>query len=355
MDIDKEVAEMEIRTPIDDYMNQCLGIAASNARIMDLPMGYTSSRDIDDQSTGGITKDIAFNRLDFDAGDIRSPFDDGHIDVGDDDIEVELVQDFDDDTLRRVFTFANNATRGVDPRNPPELVDWEEMLEGGLQTALEDIRIAFGVYRVSRANTHQVVRSRRAAFHQQSMRAHYYGERPGFRMPESVWAKDLARDAFMEAILASHRAYALACAAGVSYQDARYILPEGTVNYILCEYSLAEFINVYAYRGCSMFQWEIVSVMRKMRELLVEAHPYLDKYVLISCQKTHGSKDFDYETVEPGEVERGAHKHTCTYQGWEEVDGQCDFPWARNTNRTFVSKHHSIGRGDGLLPKKENA
>jgi hypothetical protein len=344
---------MDTTTPIDTYIAATIGQLTLNAEKLDLPplRNYKSSRELDEQSTGGITKDVAFNRLDFDGGDTRSPFDDGHIDIGDDDIRVELVQDFDDEDLQKVFSYAINATLGIDPENPPAIVDWEEMLEGGLQTALEDIRIAFGVYRVSRASTHQIVRSRRAAFHQQSMRAHYYGETPGFRMPESVWASNLAREAFLEAMVASHRAYAIACAAGVSYQDARYILPEGTVNYILCEYSLAEFINVYAYRACSMFQWEIVSIMRQMKEVLCETHPWLAKYILISCEKTHGAKDtadfFDINRLSASEREQivPEFQHTCTFQGWEEVEGQCDFPWARETNRAFKSKKHGIGRG----------
>lgn len=340
-----------MRTPIDDYINQCLGLLSSNAsaRKLDMPMGYSSSRKPDDEAVGSITKDVAFNRLDFDGGDIRSPYDDGYINVGADEIYVDLVQDFDDEQLRTVFSYAINATLGIDPDDPPEPADWEEMLKGGLQTALEDIRIAFGVYRVSRASTHQIVRSRRAAFHQQSMRAHYYGERPGFRIPESVWVNDLAREAFLEAILATHRAYALACYGGVSYQDARYILPEGTENFILCEYSLAEFIAVYSYRACSMFQWEIVSVMRKMREVLIEKHPWLDPYVKISCEKTHGAKDApsgDYWDVhKDAEFNKYAAAHTCTFQGWEEVEGQCDFPWARESNRQFKSEKHSITRG----------
>lgn len=343
----KEIEDDLMRTPIDDYLNQSLGITASNARILDLPMGYTASRELDDQEAEGILKDIAFNRIDFDGGDIRSPFADGHINVGDDEIRVELVQDFADEDLQRVFTYAINATLGIDPEDPPAPVDWEEMMKGGLQTALEDIRIAFGVYRVSRASTHQIVRSRRAAFHQQSMRAHFYGERPGTRVPASVWASDLARDAFAEAILACHRAYAIACSAGVSYQDARYILPEGTENFILCEYSLAEFLAVYAYRACSMFQWEIVSVMRKMREVLVGAHPWLDPYVKISCEKTHGAKDTPERAMgRVGEDRTGEDfAHTCTFQGWEEVEGQCDFPWARESNRQFRSEKHRIGRG----------
>lgn len=331
-----------MRTPIDDYIDDAQGVLHRNAEILDIPMGYTSSRALEDDMILGLTKDIAFNRIDFDGGEVRSPFDDGHVNVGVDDIEVELVQDFDDEQLQKVFTYAINATLGIDPRNPPEPVDWEEMMRGGLQTALEDIRIAFAVYRVSRANTHQTVRSRRAAFHQQSMRAHYYGERPGFRIPESVWVKPGARDAFIEAMAATHRAYAIACANGVSYQDARYILPEGTENFILCEYSLAEFINVYAYRACSMFQWEIVAVVRMMREKLLEKHPWLEPYIKISCEKTHGALDGSERL--PSDI-RGEFAHACTFQGWEEVEGQCDFPWARESNRQFKSERHSIGRG----------
>lgn len=354
-----EIEYEAVRTPIDDYLDDLGGNLNLNAqRYLDMRLGetmrYTASREPGDQEVTGLLKDVAFNKLDFDNGKVRSPFDDGHVNVGVDAIEVELVQDFDDEVLQKVFSYAINATLGIDPRNPPETVDWEEMLKGGLQTALEDIRIAFAVYRVSRASTHQIVRSRRAAFHQQSMRAHFYGEHPGFRIPESVWVVPAAQEAFLEAMVATHRAYAIACINGVSYQDARYILPEGTENFIMCEYSLQEFLNVYAYRACSMFQWEIVHVMRLMKEALLEKHPWLDPYIKISCEKTHGAKD--------GVGKGGAHAsasvahegltdeafaHTCTFQGWEQVEGQCDFPWARDSNRLFVSESHTIGRGPG--------
>src|SRR5262245_44350133 len=180
---------------------------------------------------GGITKDVAFNRKSFGEGQPSNP-DQGQVYVGLDGIEVELVQDFDDETLRRVFTFAINATRGIDPRNPPEPVDWEEMMRGGLQTALEDIRVAFAVYGASRTATHQIVRSRRAAFHQQSQRAHYYGDKPSVRMPES-WLGPRTADGTDEPWLAeefqrlaehSAQVYRKATDAGVSYQDARFCL-----------------------------------------------------------------------------------------------------------------------------------
>lgn len=295
----------------------------------------------------GITKDVAFNRKSFGEGQPENP-DQGNIYSGLDGLRVELVQDYDDEDLRRVCSFAINATRGIDPENPPEPVDWEEMLQGGLQTALEDFRIAFAIYGMSRTGTHQLVRTRLAAFHQQSQRAHYYGDRPSVRMPESFLQHDEVVAEYQDLVERAALFYRIACAHDISYQDARFGLLEGTANFILWEGSLREFINTYAYRACSMFQWEIMHVFREMGRVLVEAHPYLEKYVKISCEKTHGSKDH-IQDLSPGnpryateQNRTDALSHTCTYQGWEEVSPQCDFPWARESNRQFRSERHGI-------------
>ena len=306
---------------------------------------YRSSRDVGDMREEGITKDVAFNRLSFDDGEIKSPSDNGMVQVGTDGITVKLVQGVDEPSFRRTLGMAQLATRGIDLQTWSDAdTDWEEMLKGGLQTALESQVIVFAVSGVSRAETHQAVRSRRAAFHQQSMRAHWYGKYPEFRMPESVWAKPKARNAFLEAMIACHQAYLDACEADVSYQDARYILPEGTTNFILHEYPVREFLNVYAYRACSMFQWEIVHVMREMRRVLLDAHPWLEPYVKISCEKTKGALDIRQDANLADSFDREQISHHCTFQGWEEVEGQCDFPWARESNRSFRSERHAIRR-----------
>jgi flavin-dependent thymidylate synthase len=321
-----------MKTPIDTYIER-------------------ASRMPWDMSTGGITKDVAFNRHSFGNSDVRNPLDNGNVMVGTDGISVELVQGIDEESFRRTLSRAVNATLGVDPADPPEEADWEEMLKGGLQTALETQVIVFGVSGVSRACTHQLVRSRRASFHQQSMRAHYYGDEPETRMPESVWANEKAREAFLEALSASHEAYRIACEEDIAYQDARYILTEGTENYILLEYPVREFLDVYAYRACSMFQWEIVAVMRQCREVLVAAHPWIEPYVKISCEKTKGALDAPALANARGEADR----HHCTFQGWEQVEGQCDFPWARESNRSFVSERHQIKRKEAMLVDEAQA
>lgn len=321
------------------------------------PGGYAASREWGDREVSPLTRDVAFNRHSYNDGHHVSPLDNGRIVVGDDGINVVLVQGLNPE-FEKVLSMATRATIGLDLREPASMEDtrdWEEMLQGGLQTALESQVIVFAASGLSRTATHQIVRSRRAAFHQSSQRASFLGVQPEARLPESIWAKsDELRNKWLDAIKACHEAYAAACEEDVSYQDARFILPEGTTNYIMCEYTLREFMNVYAYRGCSMFQWEIVSFMRACREILVGKYPFLDPYVKISCEKTKGALDTEVE-LSRWENETGEHAdsypidealaHHCTFQGWEQVEGQCPFAWARETNRSFRSQHHEIGRG----------
>jgi len=258
-------------------------------------------------------RDVAFNRKSMNHQQHVSPLNQGRADVGVDHIVVDLIQGVDETAFQKTAGMAVRATIGIDPEAPQEDLPWEEMLKGGLQTALETQTVVFGVSGVSRTCTHQLVRSRRASFHQQSQRASFMGDQPNVRMPESVFRNHNARRAFLIAIEAAHAAYRIATDEDISFQDARFILPEGTETYIMCEYPLREFMNMYAYRACYMFQWEISTTVRKMKEVLVEAHPWLDEYIKISCEKPH----------------------KCTFQGWESVEGQCPLAWAKEESRVY--------------------
>lgn len=265
----------------------------------------SASRKPGDMSYHGV-RSVASKRLSLDHGRSVSPSNNGIIQVGQDGLEITLVQDFDDAVLETVGRWAQAASVGA-----PEAVraseDPAEFLEGGLaKQSLEDIRITFAIRGASRVLTHQLVRTRQAAFKQQSQRDCYMGDTPEFRMPESVWMNEECRTQWVRALVESHVAYQMAIEADVPYEDARYILNEGTTNFILCEYSLRTFLETYAYRACVMFQDEMVWVFRAMGAILVHKHPYLFKHVKISCEIAQ----------------------RCTYQGRERTEEQCDFPWA---------------------------
>jgi thymidylate synthase (FAD) len=280
---------------------------------------YCPSREDDDLTYKG-PRFAPDKRWSTDEGRSRSPSDNGVIQVGMDGIDVVLVQDFDDAVLYRLGRWSVSASTGAHPAKLHE-EDELEFLSGGLaRQSLEDIRIAFGVRGASRVLTHQLVRTRQAAFKQQSQRDSWMGAMPEFRMPEKVWNDPTARAVFLAAIISAHHAYLVATTdCDVPYEDARYILPEGTTNFILCEYSLRTFIDMYAYRGCYMFQEEMVTVMHMMRDLLVSQHPYLEDHIRISCEPIH----------------------KCTFQGRGTVEGKCLFPWAREDNRTHPAKVES--------------
>jgi len=257
--------------------------------------------------------DKPFNKHSLNRDRNTSPLDKGEVHEGVDGIVVNLVQGLDEEAFKKTLSKSVRATLGVDPSEVETEEVWEEMLKGGLQTALESQVVVFEVSGVSRTCTHQLVRSRRAAFHQQSQRASFMGVEPNVRMPKSVANNPKAALAFREAFEAASVAYEIACQEDIAYQDARFVLPEATETYILCEYPLREFFAVYAYRACVMFSWEIVHVVREMGRLLVEAHPWLEPYVKISCEKSQ----------------------MCTFQGWEDPTGFCDLPWGTHEKRIY--------------------
>jgi thymidylate synthase (FAD) len=245
--------------------------------------------------------------------DTRSPSDTGMVQVGTDGIDIALVMDFRDEDFHRISKIAQSAGSGA-PYMLIEQKDSAEALEGGLAyQSMEDFKFVFAVRGVTRAVTHMLVRTRKSSFKQQSQQDTWQGDTPEFRMPESVWVNPVVRREWIAAMIASHKAYNLAIQADIQYKDARYIMPEGTTNFILCEYDLRTFMEMYAYRGCVMFQEELVYVMRTMRDQMVESHPYLDSALRISCEKVH----------------------KCTFQGPERVEETCKFPWAKEDNRVY--------------------
>lgn len=320
-------------------------------------------------------RDHAFNRHSTNDGSHISPYDEGRVLVGTDGLQVRLVQGVNEEQFKRTLSRTLRATTGISPDEPVTSGEWEEMMQGGLQSALESQVVIFEVHGASRALTHQLVRTRKASFHQQSQRATWMGDKPNVRWPESIVNPDKGRSEEALRVLklweaaqtAAWEAYKAACDLDVSYQDARFILPEGTTGYIVCEYPLREFLNVYAYRACSMFMWEMVACMRNMGALLAEAHPFLQSYIRISCEKGpicnlclgSGWMWEDGIAADSSEVESqlslpkdqrsniklercpecqglGSRKRQCTFQGWENVEGQCDFPWAKQSNRVFL-------------------
>ena len=278
-----------------------------------------------------------------------APGQEGRTDIGYENLEVNVILWPDEDIVAKVLSKASVAVRGNivgDEQIDEAMV--ADMFKGGLNQALEWFTVAFEVSGVSRGVTHQLVRTRKASFAQQSQR---YADMGTFnvRMPVTMHSNHpfysldpdkypglysmffdqgnieaSIEEVWRASMQIAREAYNFLADRGLPMQDVRTVTPTAVETYIICEYPLSEFINTYAYRACSMFYPETVALFRLMREKLLVKCPWLEPILKISCEKTRGGIN--------------GLPHRCTYQGWENVEGQCDFPWALEENRTFKSK-----------------
>lgn len=278
----------------------------------------------------------------------KAPGQVGRTDIGYENLEVKVILWPDEQTVAKVLSKASVAVRGsiVEDDTIDEAMV-ADMFKGGLNQALEWFTVAFEVSGVSRGVTHQLVRTRKASFAQQSLR---YADMGNFnvRMPMMIYNSEVQdpvvdetkypmltmyddlvtpEDVWMIAIETAREAYRWLADHGIPMQDTRTVCPISTETYIICEYPLSEFLNTYSYRACNMFYPETVALFRMMRDKLLEKCPWLEPHIKISCEKTKSDIT----------VNGALLPHKCTYQGWERVEGECNFPWALEVNRTYKS------------------
>lgn len=262
-------------------------------------------------------KKIPFNNINNAPVNAVSPLNKDQIHEGIEGIDVKLRYYPNEHDMKKTLAKMVNATIGSDINEEISEEVGEELFEGGLQTGLDVFWIVFEVSGVSRACTHQLVRSSRAKFHQQSSRYTNMGDKFNVRMPQTIADNDntMVKKYFEDLVGVTRNTYNYLIENGIPFQDARFACPIGLETYIICEYSLREFISLYSYRACPMFQWEITYVVKRMKDELMKVYPWIEQYIKISCEKNQ----------------------KCTFQGWENTDGVCDFPW--NAERVFKSQH----------------
>lgn len=252
-----------------------------------------------------------------------SPLSNGRIDQGYDNLKVRLLFWPEEQAFKRMVYKATMATRGSDIEDDdfdPKVV--EEAFKGGLNQCLEWATVVFEISGVSRGVTHELVRTRKASFAQQSFRHTDVGN-AAMRMPvEIANGDDKLKRMWENSVKESIIVYNALTDADIPFQDARTVLPIATETYIIGSYPLSEFLGTFSYRACPMMYPEITVLFRLMRDELLKACPWLEPYVKISCEKTKPNAKY---------------QHSCTWQGWESPEGMCEFAWAKDENRVWKS------------------
>lgn len=146
----------------------------------------------------------------------------------------------------------------------------------------EFITYTFHISGVTRAFTHQFVRTRSGSFAQQSQRT---VDMSDFEYAEPTAYKDDQLSTFRDSMELSNSAYINLIKKGNS-QDARSVLPEATCTNITAKFNLRTLSEMAKVRLCYRTQGEYQKVFRMMREQVLAVHPWVDKFIRVHCAAT---------------------------------------------------------------------
>jgi flavin-dependent thymidylate synthase len=147
-----------------------------------------------------------------------------------------------------------------------------------IPSSWEFVDYVFLVQGVSRAYTHQQVRTRSASYAQQSLRV-VDARDFEYIFTERNLANPLAKG-MLDACLGTIRAtYNALVAAGQPAEDARGILPTNIATNIVCKFNLRTFVDLAKSREGGRTQGEYRQVIGAMIDEVLRVHPWADKFI----------------------------------------------------------------------------
>jgi len=159
-----------------------------------------------------------------------------------------------------------------------DLLDELDYISKTLRSSWEFVDYTFQIVGVTRAFTHQLVRTRTASYAQQAQRVVNMGEF-GHLVPDTVKGdpiKEVIWDGVMETISS---AYQQLQGMGVPNQDCRGLLPTNVLTNIITKMNLRTLADLIGKRKNLRAQGEYADVARAMERCVLEVHPWTKAFL----------------------------------------------------------------------------
>jgi flavin-dependent thymidylate synthase len=153
-----------------------------------------------------------------------------------------------------------------------------------IKSSWEFVDYVFLIEGVTRAFTHQLVRSRTGSYAQESQRT-VDVRKSLVMMPESVAGREAHLGHWVKAVKEAKETYAHLVDTGVPVQDARGILPTNMLTSITAKFNLRTLHEMAKVRLCTRTQGEYQDVFREMRATVIAIHPWVDehRFLEVAC------------------------------------------------------------------------
>ena len=172
-------------------------------------------------------------------------------------------------------------------RNWPEEKKQAELnyILGTIKSSWEFVDYVFSIEGVSRAFTHQFVRTRSGHYAQQSQRT---VDMSGFDYvtPKAFESGDNLtplQETYCDAMASAAGYYATLLSEGANPQDARGVLPTNVATNIIAKFDLRTLSDMARTRLCTRTQGEYQDVFRLMREAVLQVHPWAEPFIRVAC------------------------------------------------------------------------
>lgn len=183
-----------------------------------------------------------------------------------------------------IYTKSTRLTLGKDTEAKinamtQEEVDAElEYMANTIPSSWEFCDFTFEVLGVSRAFTHQMVRTRQASYAQQTQRM-LNMEKFDYVSSDVILGNELYKEIYDSSMAFTQTQYDNLIYHGCPAEDARGILPTNICTNIIAKYNLRTFSELAKSRTGGRTQSEYVKVMNAMVDEVLKVHPWADKFL----------------------------------------------------------------------------
>lgn len=199
-------------------------------------------------------------------------------------MKVSLISHTQDAADLLIFTKATRLTMSpglldeIRNRSPEEKMRELEYMANTIPSSWEFVDYVFLVEGVSRAYTHQQVRTRAASYAQQTMRVLNMNEFDYVYTDRNL--KDESAKAVIDQVLDTIKAgYKTLIDLGQPAEDARGILPTNISTNIVCKFNLRTFVDLAKARTGGRTQSEYQKVINGMVDEVLRVHPWAEKFL----------------------------------------------------------------------------
>lgn len=169
--------------------------------------------------------------------------------------------------------------------SPARLAEELDYIATTIRSSWEFVSFQFQIIDVTRAFTHQFVRTRTASYAQQAQRVVDLSDMR-VQKPNTVEANPVASQAWDEAVEAIKKAYGTMHAAGIPNQDCRGIVPTNILTNITAVLNLRTLADLVGKRQNLRAQGEYADVVKGMVDCVLEVMPWTKPFLFPEHTRT---------------------------------------------------------------------